>query len=55
LVVPSEDPKALAKAMERLATDPVLRAQLGSNARETLHQMDWPVVGPIWEALLEAP
>jgi glycosyltransferase involved in cell wall biosynthesis len=55
LVVPSEDPKALAKAMERLATDPILRAQLGSNAREVLLQMDWPVVGPIWEALLEAP
>jgi glycosyltransferase involved in cell wall biosynthesis len=34
LLVPSEDPEALAKALRKLAADPELRAKLGRGARE---------------------
>ena len=54
LVVPSEDPVALALALEQLATNPQLRDRLGSAAREKVKEMDWSVVGPIWESLLES-
>ena len=53
LVVPSDDPSALADALDRLAADPLLRERLGGAARETLRQSDWPVVGPIWESLVD--
>ena len=53
LVVPSDDPFALAEALDRLATDPLLRERLGAAARDTLRQLDWPVVGPIWESLVD--
>ena len=52
LVVPSDDPCALADALDRLAADPLLRERLGAAARDTLRQSDWPVVGPIWESLV---
>ena len=53
LVVPSDDPSALADALDRLAADPPLRERLGGAARDTLRQSDWPVVGPIWESLVD--
>ena len=53
LVVPSDDPFALAEALDRLAVDPALRERLGAAARDTLRQLDWPVVGPIWESLVD--
>ena len=53
VVVPSEDPSALADALDRLAADPRLRERLGAEARGTLRQSDWPVVGPIWESLVD--
>lgn len=52
LVVQSENPKALALALDRLADDQALRLSLGKAAREQLKKMDWPVVGPIWESVL---
>ena len=52
LVVPSDEPAALADALDRLAAQPQLRERLGAAARETLRQSDWPVVGPIWESLV---
>ena len=55
LVVPSDDPFALAEALDRLANDPLLRERLGAAARDTLRQLDWPVVGPIWESLVDQP
>ena len=55
LVVPSDDPSAIADALDRLAADPLLRKRLGAAARDTLHQSDWPVVGPIWESLVDQP
>ena len=53
LVVPSDEPSALADALDRLAADPGLRERLGAAARATLRQSDWPVVGPIWESLVD--
>ena len=53
LVVPSDEPSALADALDRLAADPGLRERLGAAARATLRQADWPVVGPIWESLVD--
>lgn len=55
LVVPSEAPQALAAALERLAVDPALRARLGAAAQTRLRQMDWSVVGPIWDQLVGGP
>ena len=55
LVVPSDDPFALAEALDRLGADPELRERLGAAARDTLRQLDWPVVGPIWESLVDQP
>ena len=54
-VVPSDDSFALAEALDRLGADPELRARLGAAARRTLRQSDWPVVGPIWESLVDQP
>lgn len=53
LVVPSDDPEALSAALDRLAADPLLRERLGASARQTLQQSDWPVVGPIWDSLID--
>jgi len=53
LVVPSDDAQALAVALERLAANSALREQYGAMARQTLRQLDWPVVGPIWDALVD--
>ena len=55
LVVPSDEPAALADALDRLAAQPQLRERLGAAARDTLRQLDWPVVGPIWESLVDQP
>jgi glycosyltransferase involved in cell wall biosynthesis len=55
LVVPSQAPQALAAALERLAVDPALRARLGAAAQTRLRQMDWSVVGPIWDQLVGGP
>ena len=53
LVVPSDEPAALADALDRLAAQAQLRERLGAAAREALRQSDWPVVGPIWESLVD--
>lgn len=42
LIVPPEDPVALADAMERLYRDPELRARMGSEARKNVERLyDW--------------
>lgn len=53
LVVPTDDAQALAYAMERLAADSNLRERLGAMACHKLRKLDWPVVGPIWDALVD--
>lgn len=55
LVVAKENPLVLADALDRLAGDAELRARLGQSARSCLRQMDWSVLGPIWDGLVEGP
>jgi glycosyltransferase involved in cell wall biosynthesis len=43
LVVPPRDPRALAAAIHRLASDPALRVRLGSAARARITEFSWPV------------
>ena len=52
LLVPPNDPVAMAAAVRRLLTEPALAARLSPNARHKAEQHDWAVVLPQWEALL---
>ena len=54
-VVPADNSQALTAVLEKLAANPALRERLGLSARQTLEQLDWPVVGPIWDALVNQP
>ncbi|MBX6312769.1 MAG: glycosyltransferase family 4 protein, partial [Isosphaeraceae bacterium] len=42
LIVPPADVEALATAMERLGSDPALRARLAASARRRAEMFDWP-------------
>jgi len=55
LVVPAENPEALALAMEELAADPQLCLALGSAARRRIAALDWPVLEPTWRSVLALP
>lgn len=52
LLVPVEDPEAMAAAVSRILRDGSLAAKLSSNARANAERFDWSVVLPQWEALL---
>jgi glycosyltransferase involved in cell wall biosynthesis len=52
LLVPSDDPAAMATAVRRLLTEPDLAERLSRNARQKAEQFDWSIVLPQWEALL---
>jgi len=52
LLVPPEDPGALARSLERLVSAPNLRQRLGATARENVDQYDWKRInGRIGERL----
>lgn len=53
LLVPPNDPDAMAHAVRRILTEPELAATLSNNARKTASQFDWSVVFPQWEQLLK--
>jgi glycosyltransferase involved in cell wall biosynthesis len=53
LLVPVEDPGALAAAIERLLGDPALRERLGRAARERVRAYDAPGIVRRFEALIE--
>ena len=53
LLVPPDDPVAMAKAVERILTEPGLADKLSRNARRTAENYDWSVVLPLWEILLK--
>ncbi|MCM8787204.1 MAG: glycosyltransferase family 4 protein [Candidatus Omnitrophica bacterium] len=53
LLVPSDDPEAMAKAVHRILTEPELVVRLSANARNKVQHFDWSVVLPQWERLLE--
>lgn len=55
LVVPAQDPRALAAAMQELAADPGLRQRLGQAARDRISALDWPAIEPIWRSVLALP
>lgn len=52
LVVPVDDPKALAAALRRLANDQALRTRLGAAARERVTEYDLPRALATWESVV---
>jgi glycosyltransferase involved in cell wall biosynthesis len=52
LLVPPNDPEAMAAAVRRILTDPGLAERLSRNARATAEQFDWVHILPQWEDLL---
>jgi glycosyltransferase involved in cell wall biosynthesis len=54
LLVPPDDPQAMASAVRRLLTDHYLAARLSYNAHKKATQFDWSMILPYWEALLTA-
>ena len=52
LLVPPDDPEAMAMAIRRLLTEPTLAERLSASARKKAEQYDWSVILPQWEALL---
>jgi len=54
LLVPPDDPDAMAAAVRRILTEPGLARRLSENARRKAEQFDWSVILPQWEALLTA-
>jgi glycosyltransferase involved in cell wall biosynthesis len=51
LLVPPDDPAAMATAVRRLLADPSLAERLSCNARRKAEQFDWSVILSQWEAL----
>lgn len=51
LLVPPNDPEAMAAAVRRLLTELELAKRLSGNARKKAEQFDWSVILPQWEAL----
>jgi glycosyltransferase involved in cell wall biosynthesis len=52
LLVPPNNPEAMAFAVQRILTEPGLAEHLSRNGRRKVEQFDWPVVLPQWERLL---
>jgi len=52
LLVPPDDPAAMAGAVRRLLTEEGLAERLSHNARRKVEQFDWSTVLPQWEAIL---
>ena len=52
LVVPRNDPGAMAAAVRRILTEPGLAETISSNARMKAERFDWSVVLPQWRELL---
>ena len=52
LVVPSDDPVALATAMQELAADPERCRRMGVAARARIAALDWPQLEPLWRSIL---
>ncbi len=51
LLVPPNDPDAMAAAVRRILTEPGLGGRLSRNAREKAARFDWRTILPRWEAL----
>lgn len=53
LLVPPDDPAAMAEAVRRVLTEPGLAAALSRNGRAKAERFDWSRVLPQWEGLFE--
>lgn len=53
LLVPPDDPIAMAKAVRRILTEPGLSVRLSANAREKAEQFSWSIVIPAWDNLFQ--
>jgi glycosyltransferase involved in cell wall biosynthesis len=53
LLVPPNDPEAMATTVRRILTEPELAERLSRNARMKAEQFDWSTILPQWEDLLE--
>lgn len=51
ILVPPDDPEAMAAAVQRILSEPGLSAYLSENARKKAEQFDWSIVLPQWEKL----
>lgn len=51
LLVPSNDPGAMADAVRRILTNPDLAIRLSANARSKAENYDWSVILPQWESV----
>ena len=54
LLVPPNDPQAMALAVRRILTEPGLGEHLSRQARRKAERFDWSVILPQWEKLLAA-
>jgi len=52
LLVPPDDPEAMAAAVRRLLTEAGLADRISRNARKKVEQFDWSIILPQWETLL---
>lgn len=52
LLVPPNDPNAMASAVKRILTEPELAEKLSANARKKAEQFDWSKILPLWEKLI---
>jgi glycosyltransferase involved in cell wall biosynthesis len=52
LLVPPNEPEAMAYAIRRILTEPQLAGYLSRNARLKAEQFDWSNILPRWDALL---
>lgn len=51
LLVPPNDPEAMAAAVERILTEPTLAERLSKNARKKAETFDWSIVLPQWKKI----
>jgi len=54
LLVPRNDPAAMANAVERLVRDHQLATRLSAAARQKAEHFDWSAVFPLWENLVHS-
>jgi glycosyltransferase involved in cell wall biosynthesis len=52
LLVPPNDPEAMAFAIRRILDEPDLAEKLSMNARKKVEQFDWSVIMPHWKRLI---
>jgi len=51
LLVPPDDPEAMAQATRRVLRDPELAVRLSVNARKKVEEFDWAIILPRWQQL----